>query len=112
MKNVAILILGLISASPSFAETYVRTSNPQTAQTVFALSQDCDGENEDWFCETKVENRSGTLDMSRCSSEKGGSWACYEDVKETCQDRNSGRTMNRSYRQFTGVCTDSLGDCF
>lgn len=114
MKNLGILALVLFAGVSSASEvyTYVSTKNPETAQSIFALPQsnNCDAD-ESWACETEVSNRSGTIDSSRCRGRKGN-WACYEDVKESCTERGSGKKSTRSYRQFTGACSDTLSDCW
>ncbi len=68
------------------------------------------GPSTEWECETKVENRSGTLDIGRCKG--NDKIACYEDIKESCREKHTGQTMSKSYRSFTGVCAGSFSDCW
>jgi hypothetical protein len=92
-------------------ELRVSSNKTETVKTLSFLSvqNNCDVQ-ENWDCRTKVVNRSGTIDISRCRGTK--SIACYEDIKETCYERSSGKESTRSYQQFTGVCANSYGACW
>lgn len=112
--TLSLVLMNFSSFSEAGTQT-VRFSKAthETIDTILHLSRSngCDnGGDEDWRCETTVENRSGTIDISRCKDQPE-KWACYEDIKESCEERNSGRTTNHSYRRFTGVC-GSLSDCW
>jgi hypothetical protein len=76
-----------------------------------ALAQCGSGGTDEWDCRVVVENSSGTIDSSRCPSDRGGPWACYEDVAETCEARSSGQEVVRRYQRFTGQC-GQLSDCW
>lgn len=113
--SIVLALAAMTFSAPAQAETRaMRFSNasPETIETILNITRanGCDDQSEDWDCETEVENRSGTIDSWACrnSDEK---WACYEDIKESCRERNSGRTSTRSYRRFTGAC-GSLSSCW
>ncbi len=69
----------------------------------------CDEADEDWHCSTKTDKR-GEYDYSRCGSNPKGIYACYEDIKETCEEKISGRTENFTRTNFLG-CNSSRANC-
>ncbi|MBI3016502.1 MAG: hypothetical protein HYY62_00660 [Deltaproteobacteria bacterium] len=78
-----------------------------SSQLVFAQP----GVDEEYDCETTVLNRSGTLDSSRCKNQEGRI-ACYEDVRQTCLEKNTRKKLLMNFRQFTGSCVSSYSGCW
>lgn len=80
-----------------------------------SFAHDCDETKpdpvEDWRCSSEVTNRNGTTDFSRCRN-GSQSIACYEEVKETCTESNTGRVSTKAYTSYTGVCVSSFADCW
>ena len=105
----AILFISFICSPGSNAD---QACEAQAYREYQAALQSCGGGsgNEEWECETKVENRSGTIDISRCKG--NNNIACYEDTKETCTEKNSGRVSIRKQTIFTGACVGSFSDCW
>jgi hypothetical protein len=64
---------------------------------------------EDWVCEEQI-NRTGTFTLFRCTNSKR-KIACYEDVHETCTERDTNRTSTRDYIRFTGECVAHYSEC-
>lgn len=69
------------------------------------------GADEEFNCEPDVISRSGTHDFTRCKNAPGRI-ACYEEIRQTCKERNSERKLIINYQHFTGACRESYSDCY
>lgn len=66
---------------------------------------------EKWECEERVKNKSGTIDISACRNQSG-QISCYEEIEETCREKNSGSKRTTERKRKTGKCVSSYADCW
>jgi hypothetical protein len=101
-------------SSSNGAKFHVDSKNTTTVETLRDLSLSRSGceepPAEDWRCDESSDGRDNSMDIWRCrdQSEK---WVCFEKMKETCTERNSGRTTTRTYKRETAACV-TLSACF
>ncbi len=63
-------------------------------------------QDEEWNCESEVIDWWRTLDWDLCRARGFESdWACYDVVKENCEEKNSGKKISRQFKTFTH-CAD------
>jgi len=79
-------------------------SQTQKAQTLAPIAG---GGNH---CRTEIVQRSGTMDLARCSG-SSARIACYAEIKEKCRNPVTGATKIRTYQQFDGRCVSSYANC-
>lgn len=78
--------------------------------SAFAQTQDCCCKNENWSCKTEALQRNGEFNSAYCGF-RNEPIACYIDLRETCVDTVSKRTVVKQFRQYTGACMNSFTDC-